>query len=94
MVLGRKTRRWFGRPIRPAETTAEDFGRKFGRHHRAVVRPAESAGRTTSRLGSGGPAGRHHRRAEPPETNRPSRTTAEGTTGSFRPALGGGAGGP
>ena len=38
-----------------------------------MVRPAESAGR-------------HHCRAEPPEPNRPSRTTAEGTTGSFRPA--------
>ena len=42
-------------------------------------RPAEPPG-----VGS---AGRHHRRAEPPEPNRPSRTTAEGTTGSFRPAL-------
>ena len=30
-------------------------------------------------------AGRHHRRAEPPEPNQPSQTNAEGTTGSFRP---------
>ena len=33
----------------------------------------------------GGSAGRHHRRAGPPEPNRLSRTTAEGTTGSFQP---------
>ena len=39
---------------------------------RPAVRPAESAGR-------------HRRRAEPPEPNRPSRTAAEGTAGSFRP---------
>ena len=84
------------------------------RRNGAVVRLAEPtpsgsagrpAGRTTSQLGSGGPAGqlgrpnhralvrpaesagRHDRRAEPPEPNRPSRTTAEGTTGSFRPAV-------
>ena len=64
MVLGRKTRRWFGRPTRPAEppgggpagrkwpaeTAAEDFGRKFGGYHRPVVRPAKPLG--------GGPAGR------------------------------------
>ena len=42
-----------------------------------AVRPAESAGR-------------HRRRAEPPEPNWPSRTAAKGTAGSFRPAQSGG----
>ena len=35
----------------------------------------------------GGLAGRHRRRAEPLEPNRPRRTAAEGTAGSFRPAV-------
>ena len=49
----------FGRPdhrlvVRPAEMgrprpPRRIFGRKFGRHHRPVVRPADSAGRTTGR---------------------------------------------
>ena len=43
-----------GRPnrwaeVRPAETATEDFGRKSGRHRRAVFRPADSAGRTAGR---------------------------------------------
>ena len=43
------------------------------RRNGPAVRPAESAGR-------------HCRRAEPPEPNRPSRTAAEGTAYSFIPS--------
>ena len=67
---------------RPAGRTTGQVGSggpagRLGRPNcRPVVRPAESAGR-------------HRRRAEPPEPNRPSRTAAEGTAGSFRPTRGG-----
>ena len=70
-----------GRPdrravVRPAGRVGS--GGPAGRRRpkcRPAVRPAESAGR-------------HRRRAEPPEANRPSRTAAEGTAGSFRPTQG------
>ena len=77
-VLGRKTRRRFGRPTRPAEppgggpagrnrpaeTAAEDFGRKFGRHRRP--------GRFRR---FGRPAGQPNRRevVRPAEVGRPNR---------------------
>ena len=67
-----------GPALRPAESAGRTAGRWFGwrigrPECRPAVRPAESASR-------------HRRRAEPPEPNRPSRSAAEGTAGSFRPA--------
>ena len=63
--------RRFGRPDRRPGR----FRRSGRPKCRPAVRPAESAGR------------HRRRRAEPPEPNRPSRTAAEGTAGSFRPTL-------